>query len=517
MNLFKSFSGLFKREVTENKEFVLSRYDARAFYNTVSAFWNERELLDIIGGYDGYSKLTNDPEIFAALDKRIAALLDTKLQIKGKDERLTSWFEDQLLPHENQLKQDFWWTMFNGWGVEQIIYNENGSGEVTGFQREEFWRFQPLEDLIHARINNPITKDFEDNVLPYGKFVVTTNNGTSYNPNGDPLAFKLITPWLFMCTSDDLWLDFAKRFANGFMHAKIEDEEQQEVVKRALESAAKSSIIVTDKNSELELSQPNRDSSLYIQMSEMATRRIQKVILGETQTSGMEVRGSSASATIHNEVRLEKTRADIKLVEAAINETILQIALVNGFIPDASYESELPKAKIIYDPEFNLELASRDSTLRSMGVKFSKDYYVKNYGFEPEDFELEEIQPQVGGFFNQKKRTFLSSKDIDELMPTSRACCPIKLDNTQRKGTRIAKEIDEIVELVDRNIDLPINTEDLIAAMNSSESEEELNEKLLALYDNRNNKFVDTMTEALYLSAARGAMVGNPEVVSEKK
>lgn len=514
MDIFKSFSGLFKRDVDKNKKFMLSRYDAIAFYNSVSALFLPSELMELIGGHKGYTKLTNDPEIFAALDKRIAALLDTKLQLKGKDERMVQWFEEQLLPHENQLKQDFWWTMFNGWGVEQIIYNEDGSGEVTGFQREEFWRFRPLQDLIHARVLNPGSVKFDENVLPYGKFVVTTNNGTSYNPMGDPLAAKLIQPWLFMCTSDDLWLDFAKRFANGFLHAKIEDEEQQEEVRNALERAAKSSIMVTDKNSELVLSQPNRDSSLYVQMSEMATRRIQKVILGETQTSGMEVRGSSASATIHNEVRLEKTRADIKLVEAAIDETILQIALVNGFIPDASYASELPKAQIIYDPQFNLELASRDATLRGMGVKFSKEYYVKNYGFEPEEFEIEDPQPTSPGFFNQK-RTFLSSKDIDEILPASKNCCPIHMDNTSRKGTRISKEIDEIVSLVDRNAQTPIDPDDLIAAITSSETEEELNAKLLALFDNRNNQFTDTLTEAMYLSAARGAMVGNPEVIKK--
>lgn len=516
MNLFEKFNGLFKKEVPKDKAFTLSRYDANAFFQSSMRLWSTSDLIKQIGGYAGFDKLTKDAEIFAAIDKRIAALLDTRLQLKGKNESLVNWFEEQLLPHENQLKQDFWWTQFNGWGVEQIIYNENGSGEIVGFQREQFYNFMPLEDLIHAKVVGPLNSEFDQNVLPYGKYVITTNNGTSYNPKGEPLAEKLVAPWFFMCTSDDLWLDFAKRFANGFLHAKIEDSEQQEYVRAQLEKAAKSSLMVTDKESELVLTQPNRDSSLYVQMSEMATRRIQKVLLGETQTSGMEVRGSSASAAIHNEVRLEKTRADIKLVEAAINEVILQIALVNGFIPDASYASDLPKASIIYDPQFNLELAQRDATLRNMGVKFSKDYYVKNYGFTPEDFEIEEIERQPS-FFNQKKRTFLTSKDIEEILPASKNCCPIHMDNTSRKGTRISDEIDEIVELVDRNAQAPIDPEDLIATILSSDSGEEMNEKLLALFDNRNNQFTDTLTEAMYLSAARGALVGNPEVIKDEK
>lgn len=508
------FDGLFKREV-KNTTFdsLDKRFDAKSFFEATVNLWKPSELITKIGGYHNFDILTKDEEIFSSIDKRIAALLDTKLVIDGGSH--VEFFKEQLLPFESQLKQDFWWTIFNGWGVEQIIYRDNG--EVSGFQREEFWRFDPLQDLIHAKVRyaQGDFNNFEDNVLPYGKFIVTTNNGTSYNPRGNPLAEKLIAPWFFRCTSDDLWIDFAKRFANGFLHASIEDIEQREVVKSALEKAGKSSIIVTDKNSNLTLHQPNRDSSLYLQMSQEAAKRIQKVVLGETQTSDMQERGGSSSASIHNEVRLEKTRADIKLVEAAINETILQIALVNNFIPDASYASDLPKASLIYDPYADLSTAQRDQILSATGVKFNKKYFVNNYGLKDDEFEIAEPQ-QSSSFFNEKKkRSFLTSQDVNEFLgPEKGSCCPVhKLDNANRKKSRAEDEVDEIISLLDRNASAPIDVEDLISAILTSENNDDLNDKLSALFDNKNNGFVDTMTEALYLSAARGAMLGNPKVI----
>lgn len=513
MKIVEKFSSLFKREVSKDKSFSHALYDANAFFEATINLWNPNDLINKVGGVKGFEMLAKDPEIYAAIDKRIAALIDTRLVLSGDNETLNKWFTEQLKPHETQLKKDFWWSQFNGYGVEQIIYNEDGSGEIVGFQKEDFWRFEPMRDLIHVKFTG-YSSSIEDDILPYGKFVLTVNDGSQSKPTGNPIAEKVIAPWYMMCTSEDLWIDFAKRFANGYMHGKIADEDKAKKFKEDLERSGKSSFMVTDKETEINLIQPNRDSSLYLSMTELAAKRIQKVILGGTQTSEMEARGSSGSAGIHNDVRLEKTLADIQLVQDAINETILQIALVNEFIPDASYRDTLPKATLVYDPQFNLELATRDSTLSAAGVKFNKQYYIDNYGFKEEHFEVVDPAPAPSNSFFQKKRSFLTKDDVNTfLLSKGSKCCPHNLDSATRKENRIHDEVDEIVALVDRNAQSPIDVEMLIAAINSSENELDLNNKLLALFDNKNNQFADTMTEALYLASARGAMVGNPEVI----
>lgn len=510
---------LFKRKVPETEvASIFRRMDLDQFFNSLNNLWSPNELIEKIGGWENLEILYKDQDIYAAIDKRIAALLTSKMMIEGPDPALVKFFEEQLRPHERQLKQDFWWTIFNGYGVEQIIYNEDMSGRVRGFQREQFWRFEPQKDLIHVKLLYGVGSDadrYRNQVLPYGKWVLTTNNGTSFNPIGDSMAERLITPWIFKCNGWDLWQDFAKRFANGFMHAQIEDMEQRDEVRAALEKAGKSSIIVTDKNSSLTLHQANRDSSIYTQMDERTVRAIQKVILGETQTSDMAERGSSGSAGVQNEVRQEKTWADIDLVEKGLNEIIAQIAAVNGF--DLN---KLPKAILSWDPDFSIEQVTRDQGLYGMGVRFTPEYYKKTYGLSENDFSIKEEVSQPWGFKQRAKSTYLSAQDMKDFIGDPLESCHHKTNldaTTSRLSRRQENEKEEIVDLLIKNNEPPLNPDDLIAAIMTAENEKDLDLNLNALFDTRNNGFVDTMTKALYLSAARGAMLGNPEVLNEEE
>ena len=510
----EKFPGLFKRELPSTEvEALFSRLDVDQFFTRLNNLWNPGELISKIGGHRNLDLLYKDAEIYAAIDKRIAALLDTKLVLEGPDENLVKFHMEQLQPHEQQLKQDFWWTVYNGWGVEQIIYDPNRSCKVIGFQREDFWRFEPLQDLIHVKLVYTTNMSNLNRVMPYGKWVLTTNNGTYSNPMGDPMAERLIQPWIFRCNAWDLWMDFAKRFANGFMHAQIDDVTKKDEVRLALEKAGKSAIIVTDKNSTLSMIQPSRDSSLYSTIDDKTIASMQKVILGETQTSDMQVRGSSASAGVHNEVRLEKTRADIKLVEKAINETIMQIGAVCGQDP-----LKLPKAKLIYDPGLNAELAERDSVLVTTGVKFTKKYFENNYGLKEDEFEIVDTTVQGNGLFKpQKKSLFLSPSEVKEYIGAAEKCHDCRsielAPNVARKETRQSDEKEETVAFLNRNATPPINIEDVLAAITLSTNRKELDENLTALFDNRSTEFEDILTDTLYYNASQGALFGNPEKV----
>lgn len=512
----KMLESLFKREVNKSDfQAIFKRMDFDEFFQSLSNLWSPSELIKKMGGYQNLELLYKDPDIYAAIDKRTAALLTTEMNLEGPDEALVKFFEEQLRPHERQLKLDFWWTIFNGWGVEQIIYDEDGSGRVSGFQREEFWRFEVQKDLRHVKLVSSNNREYLNKILPYGKYVVTTNNGTSYNTHGDSMAERLVMPYIFKCNGWDLWMDFAKRFANGFMHGKIEDMAQKDDMRKALENAGKSSIFITDKNTELSLTQPNRDSSLYDLIDAKTVRSIQKVILGETQTSDMQERGGSASAGVHNQVRQEKTWADIDLVSSAINEVIRQIGDVNGFDPKS-----LPKVTLSWDPDFSIEQAARDVALHGMGIRFTEEYYKKTYGLKEEDFTIEEVKEEPSWGFKNTGKSFLSPQDMIDYVGLKKTNhkCAIHMDASDtRKSRRQDKEKEEIVSLLSRNSQPPLNPDDLIAAILSSKDEKELDEKLVSLFNIRNNGFVDDMSKGLYLAAARGAMLGNPEVIDEEE
>lgn len=504
---------MFKKEVeAEDYEAIFQRMDVEKFFTMARNIWAPNSVIKKIGGYSKLDSLYLDQDIYAAVDKRIASIKSARMVFDGEDQELVDWFEKQLRPHELQLKEDFWWTIFNGWGVEQIIYKDDLSGEIDGFQREQFWRFEPQKDLIHVKCINSDNPKLMNRILPYGKWVLTTNNGTSYNPYGDSMGERLIMPWIFKCTGWDLWIDFAKRFANGFMHGKIDDIKKKEEFRATLEKAAKAAIIVTGKTTELSVQQPNRDSSLYIAINDQTIRSINKVVLGETQTSDQQVRGSSASASVHNEVRIEKALADVELIQKAINEIILAIGKVNGFD-----ENKLPKCKLIYDVTYT------ESDLYNVGVRFNKNYFVNRYGIKEDEFEIASTEVPSFGFSSKGKSTFLNPDDMAAFIGLSKQGhkCPVhKFDkasdeaSASRKARRSENENEEIVSVLNRNSVPPLDNEDLISAILTSDNRAQLDKKLNALFDTRNNLFVDDMTNALYYAAARGAMLGNPESLS---
>ena len=121
-----------------------------AFYQNLNNLYSPSELIQRIGGFSRFPLLYKDHDIRASIEKRQAALLDTKLMIEGPDSYLNEFFMDQLQPHEDQLKKDLLWSIFNGYGVEQILYHPSMNGTVIGFNREQYWRFEPLPDLKHV-------------------------------------------------------------------------------------------------------------------------------------------------------------------------------------------------------------------------------------------------------------------------------------------------------------------------------------------------------------------------------
>lgn len=498
---------------------MFRKVDIDQMFDKMAYYYNPSDLVRKLGGVRQFQKLLIDIDIKSCIDKRLAALSDTNLVWEGKDKGNVDFFTELFKPHEDQLKSDYWYTTFNGIGVEQILYNENGEKKVTGFRREEFWRFMPEENLREVKVLFSSDRSLINTILPWGKWVVTTYNATSSKRMGEPLAENLIQPWIFKCTDWDNWIDFLKRFSNGYVHAKVDglaDQSEADEWRSKLEQAGKSAILVTDKNPDISMIMPNRDSTIYKDLDSMLVGKMQRLILGETLTSQMEQRGSSGAAAIHNDVRLEKTRADIKFLEKCFNETMKQIAAV------FEIQGELPEAKIIYETGVDNELAQRDQTLSGIGVKFTKKYFVNNYGLEEDDFEVD--HNSGGGFpFAQKKRSFLKPNDVKEFLqlPTHSKCGHSKTnlitdDSISRKGHKSFREKEELTQYMLRTGESPITTDDLIAAITLSKSSKELDENLARLFDTRNNDFSEDLTMALYNAAAKGALLGNPKnIVAE--
>lgn len=410
---------LFKREVDHsNFKSLLERIDVENFFNRLHYYVDPYEMGLKIGNREILQKLYFDGEIYAAVDKRLTALLTTTLKLDGPNEAVVKFFEDQLKPFERQLKSDFWWSVPYGYSVTQILYREDGT--VEGFQREPFYRFSPMPDQIHVMLNSGY--NYKPNqLLDYGKWILTVNNGSFSNPRGDAMFARLYLPWLFKCNTWDLWMQFAERYSIGFLLGKTPNGEDVDAMLTMLEKARKGAALAVTTKDEVQLIQPSRDSSIYQVLDEKTTNLFYRVILGETQTALMQERGTAGSAEIHNEIRMEKTLNDINLVEGAFEETMRQIGAVNGID-----EKLIPKANLIYDKGLESARATRDQVLVGTGIKFTKKYYERQYGLEEDEFEIATPQ-QPNDFSNlfskdKTKSLFLTKKDMDNYMERHFGC-----------------------------------------------------------------------------------------------
>ncbi|MDR2198606.1 MAG: DUF935 domain-containing protein [Deltaproteobacteria bacterium] len=124
---------------------------------------------------------------------------------------------------------------------------------------------------------------------------------------------------------------------------------------------------------------------MYQEAEDMLVRRIEKLILGQTLTSGTDGgSGNRALGQVHNIVREDKVKSDIELVKSTVQNFVNACFFLNGFRGDP------PEVIFDDDRELAIERAKRDAILIQHGIVggFSEDYLMDNYGFRPGEFTM---------------------------------------------------------------------------------------------------------------------------------
>ena len=159
-------------------------------------------------------------------------------------------------------------------------------------------------------------------------------------------------------------------------------------------------IAVIPDDSSVEIQEANKSSSaeIYEKLIDKMNAEISKAILGQTLTTEIGSTGSYAASNTHFAIRQDIVDSDRKLVESVINQLIQWIYEINFS------NQEVPVFEM-YEPEdVDLTLAQRDKILSETGVKFTKEYFIKAYGLEEEDFDIrEDVVPAMSSQFKEFK------------------------------------------------------------------------------------------------------------------
>lgn len=436
-----------------------------------------------------YKELLCDPHVFACTQSRKAGVLSLDWEInRGLDKDQNAEYIENLLKKLDiqKLMSDILDATQFGFQPLEIMWKRDKSGHIM----PEKVVAKPPEWFCFDDDNNlkfRTKENYYGEIVPNKKFLLAQNNPTYNNPYGDRTLSRVFWNVTFKKGGLKFWVIFTEKYGMPHLigkHPRGSTKEETNSLADMLEDMVQDAIAVIPDDSSIEIQEANKSSSaeIYEKLIDKMNTEISKAILGQTLTTEIGSTGSYAASNTHMQVRQDIIDSDKKLVEGVINQLIQWIYEINFT------EAEVPVFEL-YEPEdVDLNLAQRDKILSDTGVKFTKEYFIKNYGLEEEDFDIrEDIIPASPNFKEFKE-------EEDKLVP----------------GQLQIENLFKFITEGDLNKQAQSMLSPLIKLFESCENYEEAFE-LLTDKNLQSKQFEQTIQKALFLCELRGRADGLDE------
>lgn len=426
------------------------------------------------------SVLMADDEIGQAMETRLDAVINAPWRFTEEHGEQTQFLKGQIAFWYNEIVSGCWEACPYGYSVMEANYKQLDDGRITiqEIQVKPLEWFEPKNDgrLIY-RNNQSVTEIDVFEKFPL-KFFLTRRKPSYKQPYGEPLLSKLYWPWFFRTNTTKFWVKFLERFGSPLLVGKVggQNRKQQDIedMTNALLMAHAQSVISIGAEDSVDTiggTSASGGSSAFEAFDTVLTRRIQKVVLGQTLTSGTDGAGSRALGQVHENVRLDKRNSDLRMITPTIQQVVDAICLINGF----------EKHTIILGGEQDLktELVERDIKLTSLGVSFNDQYIADTYGIKPEYFKMSHEQAFANTQFSAvPKQAFSFKAQVNGTDPNQ-------------------QEVDSKVDQIDKTL---FSESELLKVVEMAKDTNDLQEKLYGLMASESvEKFNATMERALYL------------------
>jgi phage gp29-like protein len=327
--------------------------------------------------------LLYDDEIAQACETRLDALLAVPFRIEPSEGPAAEFLEEMLTPMMRDAIAGAFQARLFGYSVLEAVYYKRADGKIglSYLGEKPFEWFEPKSDgrlMFFPDDGSGGSTGVE--VDQRHKFFLTRSRPTYRQPYGEALLSRLYWPWYFRANGWKFWGKFLERFGTPLLVGKSSDPK---AMVRALLLAHSQAVIGVDvKDDVTTVGAPSGNNGQAFDGFETAIiRRIQKVVLGQTLTSGTDGgSGTRALGQVHDSVRTDKRDSDIQLVINTVQRVADALCELNG----------LGRHTIVFADETGLESerAKRDNDLYKVGVRFNKGYFADNYDLYEEDFTL---------------------------------------------------------------------------------------------------------------------------------
>ena len=363
-----------------------------------------------------YRELLCDAHVFACTQSRKSGVLSLEWDInRGVDKDKNSQVIEDLLKGVDiyQFINDVLDCAFFGFQPIEIIWQKTDNLILPSALVAKPPEWFCYDDENHLKFRTK--ENYWGEELPDKKFLCPQSNASYDNPYGERVLSRVFWPVTFKKGGMKFWVLFTEKYGIPHLvgkHPRGASKEETETLADLLENMVQDAIAVIPDDSSVEIQEAEKSSSaeIFEKLIDKMNAEISKAILGQTLTTEIGSTGSYAASQTHMSVRKDIVDSDKKLVEKTINQLIKWIYEINFSGQD------IPQFEMYEIEDVDLNLAQRDKVLVDCGVKFTKEYFIKNYGFDEDDIEIAEVQkPSTFKQFNESKDENVGQDEIDGL------------------------------------------------------------------------------------------------------
>ncbi len=334
-----------------------------------------------------YDELERDPHCFAVLQKRKMAVVAYPWEVEAAsssriDKKAAEFVKAQLNSvNFDKVTLDLLDAILKGFAVCEIMWRTDGTQiMIERIIPRDQRRFEFDYDF-KLRLKT-WSNLFPGEEMPDKKFIVHSSGAKDGSPFGLGLGTRLFWPVWFKKQGIQFWLTLADKFGSPTVVGKYPlgtVPEDQDKLLSALGDIAQESGIIVPSDVVVEMLEATRTGSgdLYERLCKYMDDQISVCVLGENSTTSGKSSGlNSSQAQVHNEVRLELSKADADLLSGTLNNTVVK------WLTEFNFPAATPPRiwRRIAQQEDLKSRADRDALIFNLGFKPSLEYITETYG-----------------------------------------------------------------------------------------------------------------------------------------
>lgn len=416
-------------------------------------------------------KLLYDDEISGCVARRTAAVMGNAWHIEGDN---TDWLYSAVSAVYEDAVRIIMQALWVGSSIGELIWQDGEQKTIRAVVPRVIEQFKSDADgnLVWKSPNGGQVAVIPEKVL---RGAVNVNET---NPYGDALLSRVYWAWFAKNYAEQFWNKFAERHASPITVIKSavntanREEAQRDLAALAAagSQAMADGVVAMSDQDTIEFVEANDDGTAHEKYTRHQIQRIQKTLLGRVLTSELET-GSRAAQETDDGFTRDIADADLTFVERGMNHIVDCLLTVNGINPDGVYFT-YERAQTI-----DKERWERDVALLNTGkIELTEQYYLDNYGFEPQHFRVVAAAPATPKL----------SLSLSQLTPG-------------------AQEVEDGIAAALKHAPEMLGVEAVLAVAREARDETDLVRRLALLYDDHDDsQYTDWLAGALALAAAQG-------------